>query len=1017
MPKALVLVLILISGIAFASNKPYQRGVQQLKQQQAVLEQDGLRLQHALNEDWLPESLNALTKQQLLKLQSELEGKSRYYQQAYQQLEDFKRQVDLDRVESRQHKDFLQSQYVKGKVISDARKQSLQRAVDRVVQYDQLVLRIDANLKTLGKINQKIVDTLDKVEQSKQKASLIAANQTISKKQAILQQQLDALLEQVQTHAPNEQASGTPKALEAIEALATQQAIQFKYDEINYWQKQKEYNFLQYGIDNDLKVVVDNKLIVTFNTLNKRFTSIISATNNGLKRAQSQLEVLNNYIITNGNNQQTKALKKAINQTMDSMKVFLKQTTSFMQNFQNQINVYQTQLDEKMASRLGLSISMNEWPGLFKEAAILPLNYGKYLLNLAGQVQMNLSFMSNWAQACIYFAELLLFAIGFIGQRFIKTALKQFKGRSKRLSTNAIYIILQMLKRHGVGLLLSIMVITLVAGSGVGFKSYAGLVYGILITFLFYFITSVARMSLLERLTDVSGKDVVLFHRLKSLMIVGAFISLMMMMSQQLSSSYELRMLIGYGFMCFMLAVSVVLFIGRDVVPSVFKPFIPKKRQYLRKAVRILCVLLPALLFLNAFIGLSGFMQISLEISYYQAVFLLVVIGYVIARGLSVDLLELIANGLIKTFKNGWLYSEAFLKPIDKIIRLILLCGALLSIFMAFGLKSDSLIVSYALTVLNFQIFSFSGGHITILSSLEFVALVMVFIWASKWTREFCYRWAFRHINDSGIRNSLSVLSQYAVIALGTLITLRVWGIDLSGMAMILGGLAVGLGFGLRDFANNIVSGLMLLIERPVREGDVVSIGNFEGRVTHIGIRSMTVRSWDHMEVMVPNAETFNKSFTNWTHQDSIVRTVIPIKVHREDDPAMVQRLIFDVLEVMPEVLDDPMPQVFLKRIDESLIEFEVRYFINVAQHSRVETRSMVLFSIWAQFKAVGIRAPYPHQELTIKKHASSKQAPSGLELSKVDGQDQHRPTGYQQVNANKQTNHPKPRTRPLLSD
>jgi potassium efflux system protein len=152
----------------------------------------------------------------------------------------------------------------------------------------------------------------------------------------------------------------------------------------------------------------------------------------------------------------------------------------------------------------------------------------------------------------------------------------------------------------------------------------------------------------------------------------------------------------------------------------------------------------------------------------------------------------------------------------------------------------------------------------------------------------------------------------------------------------------------------------MLLIERPVREGDLITIGEYEGRVAHIGIRSMRVSSWDNMEVLIPNAETFNKPFTNWTHQDSIVRTVVPIKVNRADDPLMVQQMLHDVLMGISEVLHEPSPQVFLKQIDEALIEFEVRYFINVQLHTRFEVRSKILFAIMAEFKKQGIKPPIP---------------------------------------------------------
>ncbi|OYV53580.1 MAG: mechanosensitive ion channel protein MscS, partial [Legionella sp. 21-45-4] len=192
-------------------------------------------------------------------------------------------------------------------------------------------------------------------------------------------------------------------------------------------------------------------------------------------------------------------------------------------------------------------------------------------------------------------------------------------------------------------------------------------------------------------------------------------------------------------------------------------------------------------------------------------------------------------------------------------------------------------------------------------------------------------------------------------------------GIDFTGMMVVLGGLAVGMGFGLRDFASNIVGGIMLLIERPVREGDLITIGEHEGRVAHIGIRSMRVSSWDNMEVLVPNAETFNKPFTNWTHQDSVVRTVVPIKVSRTDNPVFIQSLIHGVLADIPEIMTEPPPQVYLKNIDEALLEFEVRYFINVQLHTRFEIRSKALLAIMRQFKAAGIEPPIPPIAVELK--------------------------------------------------
>jgi len=167
--------------------------------------------------------------------------------------------------------------------------------------------------------------------------------------------------------------------------------------------------------------------------------------------------------------------------------------------------------------------------------------------------------------------------------------------------------------------------------------------------------------------------------------------------------------------------------------------------------------------------------------------------------------------------------------------------------------------------------------------------------------------------------------------------------------------------------ANNYFSGMLMLIERPFRKGDIVKVGEFEGEVIHLGIRSTTVRTWDHMEVIVPNADMFSKPFVNWTHQDSIVRSVITIHVHRYDDPHEIQRLVLSVLAEHPAVLDNPLPAVLMREIGDTQVEMEVRYFILIGpERSRVLIRSEVLFAIWDAFKMHGIKRPVQQYEVMV---------------------------------------------------
>jgi potassium efflux system protein len=127
------------------------------------------------------------------------------------------------------------------------------------------------------------------------------------------------------------------------------------------------------------------------------------------------------------------------------------------------------------------------------------------------------------------------------------------------------------------------------------------------------------------------------------------------------------------------------------------------------------------------------------------------------------------------------------------------------------------------------------------------------------------------------LHNSLAIFSQYAIILLGVLIGLNLLNINLTSLTVFAGALGVGIGLGLQNIANNFVSGLILLMERPVRILDWVTISNHEGKVSRIGMRFLTVTTWDNQDVIIPNADLISTPFTNWTLSDALVRTIFVV--------------------------------------------------------------------------------------------------------------------------------------------
>ena len=605
------------------------------------------------------------------------------------------------------------------------------------------------------------------------------------------------------------------------------------------------------------------------------------------------------------------------------------------------------------------------WSGILKQLIYIPLKFYHYLQALVFKIIDHYLWEDTWPQVLFWnvLAGILIFAIGL---RYMLRRVTQEKARSRfsgHLLDGALLLFYRNIPQFAfAGCVMTALLLSQVS------MVYAGLLFHLLLVWLLYRqLIGLARLVLLERVTDATEThEMVLYHRLKWLFLVGAWSTGLMVLSHELPLNFLLQDIFNRLFMLFILSVSVVLWKSRDAFPHIFHPWFRTNKPPIRHLGSLLGMLIPFTLFTTAVIGLLGYVNFAWILSRYQAYFLLILTAYVLLRELLADVLDLLSEWMVSKLSNGWLWVEAILKPLEKWLHVgLALLGAWV-FFQSFSEHWDQNLSSIFKTVGHYSMFTGSSIHITLFSSIEAVILLMILIWLSKWTREFCYRWLYRGVIDAAIRNSISVFTQYTVILLGSFMLLRVLGVDLTGMGMVLGGLAVGMGFGLRDFASNIVGGLMLLIERPVREGDLITIGEYEGRVAHIGIRSMRVSSWDHMDVLIPNAETFNKPVTNWTHQDGVVRTVLPIKVSRLDDPNLVQQLILDVLEIIPEVLQEPQAQVYLKQIDEALLEFEVRYFINIQMNTRFAIRSKVLFAIMAQFKATGIKAPIPPMSVAL---------------------------------------------------
>ena len=266
------------------------------------------------------------------------------------------------------------------------------------------------------------------------------------------------------------------------------------------------------------------------------------------------------------------------------------------------------------------------------------------------------------------------------------------------------------------------------------------------------------------------------------------------------------------------------------------------------------------------------------------------------------------------------------------------------------------------------------------------VLLVALAVATGPWVKQVSFQLAYGRVRDRGLRQALATLTQYVVMVCGVLLALEVSGLNLTTLLVFTASLGVGIGFGLQNIVNNFISGILLLVERPLRVGDVVTVGSHEGEVTRIGIRSLTVRTFDKQEVFIPNGTVISGDFTNWTHGDDILRTVLTVGIGYQDDPDRAMALIRDLLADYEPVLHLPRPQVSLWEFGDSAVILRVEYCVHfLGPVGRTAVRSEVNRRIWYGFQTAGISIPFPQRDLHIqestlvRKYVSAEEGGSGV--------------------------------------
>ena len=278
---------------------------------------------------------------------------------------------------------------------------------------------------------------------------------------------------------------------------------------------------------------------------------------------------------------------------------------------------------------------------------------------------------------------------------------------------------------------------------------------------------------------------------------------------------------------------------------------------------------------------------------------------------------------------------------------------------------------------------TFGAVRISLLTVLTGLLTLALLLWGARTLSHLLEK---RIRENSALSPSIQVLfiklSKVALIAAAILIGLRIVGLDLTGFTIFTGAVGVGIGFGLQKIVSNLISGIILLLDKSIKPGDVITVGETYGWVNSLGARYTSLITQDGKEFLIPNEDLITQRVENWSFSNSTVRLKIPVSIAYSSDVRKAMALCEEAAKQTARIIQNPPPICLLAGFGNSSLDLELRAWINDPVNGVKNVKSEILLRIWESFHEQGIDIPYPQRDIHIRS------MPSGTEGMVGDQQD-----------------------------